>query len=80
MNRLTCRWTAALLVVLLFGLAVSSQVWAGQYITLLHFNDLHGHLEAFIQEDNSVGGIARVAAVVHQVEAWNDNPMPARAS
>lgn len=33
---------------------------------LLHFNDLHRHLEAFIQNDNSVGGMARIATTIQE--------------
>ena len=58
---------------MLLGFAVGPQVWAGQYMTLLHFNDLHGHLEASAHNDTSVGGMARIAAAIQQVEAWNDN-------
>ncbi len=73
MNRPSYHLTAVLLVVMLFAFAVGAQVWAGQYMTLLHFNDLHGHLEAFAQNDVSVGGMARIATAIQQVEAWNDD-------
>ena len=73
MNRLSYHLTAVLLVVMLLGIAVGAQVWAAQYMTLLPFNDLHGHLEAFAQNDISVGAMARIAAAIQQVEAWNDD-------
>jgi 2',3'-cyclic-nucleotide 2'-phosphodiesterase (5'-nucleotidase family) len=48
---------------------------APQRLTILFFNDLHGHLEPFTakQDDTSVevGGIARIATLVKEIRAEN---------
>jgi len=42
------------------------------YVTLLHFNDLHGYLQPVGKPEASVGGLARIATLVREVRAWND--------
>jgi 5'-nucleotidase / UDP-sugar diphosphatase len=44
---------------------------APKHITILHFNDLHGHLEAEDADGQKMGGAARIATVVHKIEAEN---------
>ena len=58
------------LVVLVTG---EIAVWSGEYVTILHLNDFHGHLEPFERDGASVGGMARIAAAVKEVEDWNDD-------
>jgi 2',3'-cyclic-nucleotide 2'-phosphodiesterase (5'-nucleotidase family) len=55
-------------------LLIVGQAWAGQYVTLLHFNDFHGHLlpEKPDQAGHSIGGLARMATMVQQTRRWND--------
>jgi len=43
-----------------------------QYVTILHFNDSHGHLLPFEQDGKTVGGLARMATMVDETRAWND--------
>ncbi len=42
------------------------------YVTLLHFNDLHGYLQPVGKPEASVGGLARIATLVREVRGWND--------
>ena len=65
------RFVAGLALVLL--VACSGQLWAGQYATILHFNDFHGHLQPTPPDENghSTEGLARLAGMVEQTRAWN---------
>jgi len=63
---------------LLLVLTLASLLAPGLYaephaVTVLHFNDSHGHLEIPEPEEDEValGGIARMATVVSQVRAYN---------
>lgn len=53
---------------------LTAQVFAGQYVTLLHFNDFHGHLlpDPPDKAGHSTGGLARMATLVDQTRKWND--------
>ncbi len=73
MHRLRCSLNIMVILLLLALPGGQAAVWAGQYMTILHFNDHHGHLEPFEKEGVSLGGMARIATVVEQVEGWNDN-------
>jgi 2',3'-cyclic-nucleotide 2'-phosphodiesterase (5'-nucleotidase family) len=42
-----------------------------QHFTILHFNDLHGHLEAECRNNTCRGGAARIASVVKNIENEN---------
>ncbi len=67
------RLTPILLLSLVVLVTGRIAVWSGEYVTILHFNDLHGHLEPFERDGASVGGMARIAAAVKEVEDWNDD-------
>lgn len=41
------------------------------YLTILHFNDFHGHLEEKCTNNKCEAGAARIAAVVRQIEKEN---------
>jgi len=44
-----------------------------QYLTILHFNDLHGQLLPFeVKDHGERGGIGRLATLVEQTRAWNE--------
>ncbi|MFA5812183.1 MAG: 5'-nucleotidase C-terminal domain-containing protein [bacterium] len=60
-------WKRSLLILILV-LAPAIASAAPTHLTILHFNDLHGHLEA---EANGSGGAARIAAIVKSIEAEN---------
>lgn len=64
--------SGALLLVAVLTLAVlSCSAWAApQQVTILHFNDFHGHVLTPDDEDG-LGGIARIAAAIEQVRAEN---------
>lgn len=53
---------------------LAAQAFAGQYVTLLHFNDFHGHLlpDPPDKAGPSTGGLARMATLVDQTRKWND--------
>lgn len=52
-------------------LALSSPIWSGQALTIVHFNDFHGQLEPYDDKDRGIkaGGIARIAAVLEDIRA-----------
>ena len=62
--------TVALCLGLLLWLGPS---FAGQYMTVLHFNDFHGHLQpdAPDKAGHSKGGLARIATLVDQTRQYN---------
>jgi 5'-nucleotidase/UDP-sugar diphosphatase len=62
--RLTC-FVALLSLTLAFASADC-------YVTILHFNDLHGYLQPVETQEQSVGGLARIATAAAAVRAWND--------
>ena len=53
---------------------LSLPLQAGQYVTILHFNDFHGHLlpDAPGKDGVSHGGLARMATMVAQTRQWNE--------
>lgn len=59
---------ALLLLVLL------SPAWSGEYVTILHLNDFHGHLlpDPPDKDGHSRGGLARIATMNERVHEWND--------
>jgi len=69
MSRRKVRLGLCLTIFLLLG-----QAWAGQYVTLLHFNDFHGHLlpDPPDKAGHSKGGLARMATMVQQTRQWNN--------
>ena len=54
-------------------LLLTAPALAGQYVTLLHFNDFHGHLlpDAPDKAGHSKGGLARMATMVEQTRQYN---------
>ncbi len=54
-------------IVLAAGMAMSDC-----YVTVLHFNDFHGHLQSKETDGKAEGGIARMATMVDQVREYND--------
>lgn len=52
---------------LLFALTLAA---AAEQVTILHFNDYHGH--ALIPEEGKSGGLARLAGTIARVRAEND--------
>ena len=48
-------------------LLLLAPAWGGQYLTILHFNDFHGHLLPTPPDKagHSAGGLARIATVVY---------------
>ncbi len=45
---------------------------ADAYVTVMHFNDIHGHLQAKDSDAGIVGGMARIATSADGVRDWND--------
>ncbi len=65
-------------LVILVGLVFSSPISLAEEtnITILHLNDLHGHLEPFKASGDSeetIGGIARIATLVKEIRAEQPN-------
>ncbi len=61
-----------------FGFALAgfvSQAWADFSLTIIHTNDLHGHLEPTTIRGKSLGGYARMAAEINRVRATATNPI-----
>jgi 2',3'-cyclic-nucleotide 2'-phosphodiesterase (5'-nucleotidase family) len=54
-------------IVLAAGMAMSDC-----YVTVLHFNDFHGHLQSKEKDGKAEGGIARMATMVDEVRQYND--------
>ncbi len=44
---------------------------APKHVTILHFNDFHGHLEPDVDDGLAHGGAARIATIVSDIEAEN---------
>ena len=67
-------WLACLFLFFTAGFAFSAP--ATQRLTILFFNDLHGHLEPFtvkqLDQSVEVGGIARIATLVKQIRVENE--------
>lgn len=64
----------ALLIALALGPAGASGARRAHTLTILHFNDIHGHLEAWkpdSKSDETVGGIARIATLVDRIRREN---------
>lgn len=61
------------LVCCLLVCLMTASAFAGQYVTILHFNDFHGHLlpDAPDKAGHSRGGVARMATLVDQTRKWN---------
>ncbi len=58
------------LTVLILVAAISLSVALGDcYVTVLHFNDSHGHLQPNRDDE---GGMARIATLADEVRDWND--------
>ena len=90
MNRGLISLNRIMLLALLFGVGFLVQadpgfcVEEGQQVTLMHTNDLHSHLLGFgpnseytpasTGDDNSVGGMARLAAKVSEIRTLRANP------
>jgi 5'-nucleotidase / UDP-sugar diphosphatase len=55
--------------VLLAAVMFAALSWGDCYVTVLHYNDSHGHLQPD-RDDN--GGIARMATAANEVRSWND--------
>ena len=62
------RGLAMTFLFILFAPALFAQP---KHLTILHFNDLHGHLEAECHNNACRGGAARIASVVKNVEREN---------
>ncbi|MCI0636073.1 MAG: metallophosphoesterase, partial [Actinobacteria bacterium] len=56
--------------------AEREQATGGPRLTILYFNDLHGHLVPFTREGDTtaVGGAARMATMIRRVRAENEPP------
>ncbi|HJN15057.1 MAG TPA: bifunctional UDP-sugar hydrolase/5'-nucleotidase, partial [Armatimonadota bacterium] len=67
--RLITRVTQHTLALALLLIPIAGQA---QYVTILHFNDFHGHLLPKQQDDESIGGMARLATMVNETRAWNE--------
>ena len=67
------RFAVVLLLVALLFVPVTG-AWSGQYVTILHFNDFHGHLLPRVIDDKGTqaGGMARMATMVRETRAYND--------
>lgn len=65
--RMTC---CASLVAL--SLIIVTPSLAGQRLTILHFNDLHGHLEGGPMGQELAGGAARLATLIKNIEQENE--------
>ena len=60
-----------LLIAVVLCAILSCAAWAGpQQVTILHFNDFHGHV-LVPEEEDGLGGIARIASAVEQIRAEN---------
>jgi 5'-nucleotidase len=64
----------ALVVVLLAGQALPALAKAIT-ITILHTNDMHAHIEPFIQRGKEMGGYARQATLINRFRASDPNPL-----
>lgn len=64
---------AAILILLIaFGCATHQKSEAPSYrVTILHFNDIHGYIEAHRTPEGQMGGIARIDALVKSIQKEN---------
>ncbi len=53
-------------------LSSTSAYASPKYITILHFNDIHGHLEQETVGGEKIGGAARIAGLVRKIEEANN--------
>ena len=65
------RTTFALAIASLILITSPTTFAAPKHVTILHFNDLHGHLEPTNVDGKSVGGAARITTIVRNIEAEN---------
>lgn len=63
-----------LILSLCVGIAILplSVASSDSYVTILHFNDLHGYLQPTETDQGSVGGLGRMATMAEEVRDWND--------
>jgi len=61
-----------LAMTLLFVLFSGSLFAQPRHLTILHFNDIHGHLEAECTVKKCEGGAAKIATLIKQIKAEND--------
>jgi len=70
MGLLCSPWSLAMTVLfVLFSQTLSAEPL---HITILHFNDIHGHVEPNCTAKKCEGGAARIATVIKNVKAEND--------
>lgn len=60
-----------ILLILLTLLITLPALAAPKHVTILHFNDFHGHLEPDVEDGVARGGAARIATIVSDIEKEN---------
>lgn len=71
-NHVNRRLRLVLAVALAVMLLVTA-AWSDCHVTILHFNDFHGHLRSTESNGQITGGLARIATVADDVRNWNDD-------
>ncbi len=61
------------LAVVLMATLLAGVAWSDCHVTILHFNDFHGHLQSTEDDGAITGGLARIATAADDVRAWNDD-------